>query len=145
MSGSAQLCSRCSAAFVKPGRVPAKPLCNACRMQCADCGRPKRTRHSSLCRKCAGPAVGAGGVVSLTTRYADDNAAQAFVARFAQGASQDAVAEAMGISRGLVAYIESQALAHMRARLRLVGIEAGDIIAKPEHPLAGTWGEEECA
>lgn len=110
---------------------------------CSVCGKP--VKHGS--RRCAkhgytGPAGASGALVDQHTRYVDDRACQLFVASFPEGATEHEVAEAMGISRGLLRYLERTALDHFRARAVLVGIDPGDRIHKGSHELAGTWCEE---
>jgi DNA-directed RNA polymerase sigma subunit (sigma70/sigma32) len=54
------------------------------------------------------------GVVSSSTRYEDDPAAQIFVSAFPEGAVWEAVGEALGVSRQRVIQIETQALRRLR-------------------------------
>lgn len=117
------ICSSCGAGFSRGrGRPPRTPLC-------ADCSFATATIDPDL-------------------RFGEDPAAQRFVDLHPGGASLLEVAEALGLTLRNVQYIEEVAVQHMRKRLRLVGVDADSLAAldcKPEHPLAGTWADEDVA
>ena len=79
--------------------------------------------------------------VRLDLRFAEDPAAQRFVSEHPDGATAREVAAFLDVPVWLVEYIERVGREHMAKRLRLVGIGAGDLPHRGEHPLAGTWAE----
>lgn len=91
---------------------------------CTHCGAVVTARHRR-CPGCAGAHTRADTVVHPTSRYAQDPAAQMIASR--GGATLETVAAALGVSRGRVRQIQSAALAHLRARLPLVGLDASHL------------------
>ena len=80
------------------------------------------------------------------TRYEDDIAAQLWVSARPDGMPLEEIGELFGLTRERVRQIEAVALANLRARLRLVGIESFEPPARSAHPLAGyVHGEEDAA
>lgn len=75
-----------------------------------------------------------GGIIDSHTRYADDIAAQLFVATFPEGASQESIAEAMGMSRENARLVLDRALERFRAACRLVGITEDDFARRDARP-----------
>lgn len=75
-------------------------------------------------------------LVDKDTRYAKDIACQLFVAVFRGGSTLDSIAEALGVSRERVRQIEGEAMAKLRARLKV-----GDV-GEP-HDFEDPWDEDE--
>ena len=91
---------------------------------CTHCGAVVTARHRR-CPGCAGAHTREGTLVHPTSRYADDPAAQILASR--GGATLETVAAALGVSRERVRQIQTAAIAHIRARLPLVGLDASHL------------------
>ncbi len=73
--------------------------------------------------------------------YEFDPTAQAIVAAYPGGAPLAVVAEALGLTPQAIAYIETQALAAMRRRLVLVGIDATVLADLDAAAPGGVWSD----
>lgn len=107
--------------------------------RCKRCGYVARDlSRSGRCGTCAGVHAVEESLVSHFTRYADDPAAQLFVAHFDGGATLEFVGAAFGISRERVRQIEEQAIAKLRRRLdlalardrRLLGLTLDELLRR---------------
>jgi hypothetical protein len=94
---------------------------------CPICSAPS-TRHGKRCEDCRGIHRTDGALVDSHTRYADDVAAQLFVAAYPDGATLEEVGDAFGVTKERIRQIENGALRHLESRLRLVGITAEDFM-----------------
>lgn len=95
-------------------------------------------RHRSI-RKASGLIL-----IDKTTRYENDVACQLFVSVFAGGATLEAIAEAIGVSRERVRQIEEEAIRKLRAAgLSAFDLEPGELAARPRHDVRGEVDEEQ--
>lgn len=103
--------------------------------RCTSCGRLRPREDLSRTGRCTDcgsahveRAFARGAIVHPTLAYALDEAAQRFVAEHPDGATLDEVGAAIGMTRERIRQIEDDAIAKMRRRAPLAGLddEAGD-------------------
>lgn len=97
---------------------------------CQLCGAPTLRPRSIRCQECAHVNAPRGGssIVHPSRRYADDPAAQLFVAAFPDGATLAEVGEALGVNRERVRQIVEGACRSLLKRLPLAGVRAADVL-----------------
>lgn len=111
-------------------------LCRVCRGTCVGCKRLvgiEQLSRARYCERCEGAHVtrarARGATVHPTMPFAEDQAAQDFVAAHPGGATLEVCGDALGITRERLRQIETKAIKSLRKRCRLVGITAEDLAA----------------